>query len=252
MIFFAMKHFSVVVPLIPAHDKDFKELISYLVLHEDWIKEVVVCRSESRVRLKRVLESKFSRWANLSGLTVPLIFSLVSEQAYDGTNRNRGFDLATGDFIAFLDADDKYASGMFETLYKAFQFSGADALLHSYSLDESKIEANAKEVSSSLEILTLPREIESTNMEIPIRSRTNLSQPLIHHAHLSARRDALQERYLDIFPGADTEFCKRIILQGYKVVFINQRISYWNRKRSFRYKLTRLYRKLTYKIRPGL
>jgi hypothetical protein len=73
--------------------------------------------------------------------------------------------------------------------------------------------------------------------------RDPLVPPLIHHAHLSINRESVNLRYLDIFPGADTEFCKRLIVSGAKVFYTNKKLSFWNRNRSVRYLLRRLVRK---------
>ena len=46
--------------------------------------------------------------------------------------RRKGVEQATGDYIMFVDADDKLLSGAIKTLYKAIEESGADEVIGTY------------------------------------------------------------------------------------------------------------------------
>lgn len=240
-----MRSFSVVIPLIPVHDKEIYRILPYLALNNAWIKEVIVCRSETPEHQTKKVEKKFQKWANKFDLGVPLILSSVSNIAYDGTNRNRGIALSSGEFIAFLDSDDRYATGMFNVLNQIFALTSAKAILHSYAMDRAAMDCSLDFQPAKLNKLVYPKEATSLEFNIPIQTEDGSDLPIIHHAHLTVRRAAFTELYLDIFPGADTEFCKRLILSGVEVLHIDQKLSYWNRKRSVRYYLRRLRFKLS-------
>ena len=226
------------------HDKEIFRILPYLAANNAWIKEVIVCRSETPEHQIKKIEKKFQKWAKKFGLGVPLILSSVSYVANDGRNRNRGIFLSSGEFIAFLDADDRYAPGMFNVLNQIFALTSAKGILHSYAMDRAAMESSFEFMPAKLNKLVYSKEATSLEFNIPIQIEGESDLPIIHHAHLTVRRDAVTEEYLDIFPGADTEFCKRLILSGVEVLHIDQKLSYWNRKRSIRYHLRRLRFKL--------
>jgi glycosyltransferase involved in cell wall biosynthesis len=55
-------------------------------------------------------------------------FKLIKMKEHAGISavRNAGLDAATGEYVAFLDADDAYAQNALETLYVTAKMTGAD------------------------------------------------------------------------------------------------------------------------------
>lgn len=236
MILSTVLKFSIIVPLIPQHDREMLRLFRYLKLKEDFIQEVIICRSETPTYMATFIKKKYLCCAKQLNFKPKVLVSSVPFRAYDGTNRNRGLKLATSDFVVFLDADDLYADSMFEIISKAFVDTNCHAILHDYTLDTKDFELinSSKVVTYELDF---PGSASLLDFNEPIIKKGTSFLPNLHHAHLSIRTGSLVEQYLDIFPGADTEYCKRIIRGGKKVIFIDAKLSFWNRNRSFRYKI---------------
>jgi glycosyltransferase involved in cell wall biosynthesis len=224
------------------------DLLKYLKLKESSIHEIIICRSETPISKEASVQRKYLRHAKRIDLKPRVIVSSVPFRAYDGTNRNRGIEIAKADFIVFLDADDLYADSMFELISNAFIASNCDAVLHDYTFDINdfeKINVN----NTNFYDLYYPETESLLDFNSPIRKKDSLLVPKLHHAHLSIKKDSLVEPFLDIFPGADTEYCKRLIRNGSKIVYIEEVLSFWNRNRSFRYKVRLARNKLRLKFR---
>ena len=233
-----MSKFSIVIPLIPAHDRELKRLFNVLACEVELIKEVIICRSETKSKEHEKRIKFFQKLAKRSRLDVPIIFSPVSGVARDGTNRNRGWDLSSGKYVAFIDADDLYSKNRLTILDKIFEQYGFQAVIHNYS--------ETGEVVSPLTLLAqnidahqvvFPKSVDTEDLKVSLRSEKSGSIR-IHHAHLTLVNDkSITARYKDIFPGADTEFCKRLVVNNKKVGYVDLQLSSWNRRRNLRYKI---------------
>ena len=223
-------------------------LLKYLKLNESFIQEVIVCRSETPAFKAASIQKRYVRQAEKIHLKPSVIVSSVPFRAYDGTNRNRGMKLATADYIVFLDADDLYAESMFEVISNVFMSTDCDGILHDYTFDTSDFKEIDKYRVKALE-LEYSDSASLLDFNTPINIKYSSNLPKIHHAHLSIKKEKFQEEFLDIFPGADTEYCKRIIRDGKRVLYIEEKLSFWNRNRSIRYKIRLVRKKLRLKFR---
>jgi len=239
-----MKSVSVVIPLIPHHDYELRRLFRELSDDANLIKEVIICRSETWKSFSKLVTRRYLKWANEVGLDSEIIMSNVREVAADGVNRNRGWKIAKGEFIVFLDADDSYSKHRVSAVIETLQESGSDMLLHNYSLEGEDL----AEIPTKYNVLPFSR-LKSQNFSSPIEMLRPIrdefgNEVQIHHAHISIRNSINTRKieFLDLFPGADTDFCKRMVASENECIYSPLKLSKWSRKRTFRYKV-RLFRK---------
>lgn len=231
-----MLKFSVIVPLIPEHDSELRTLFHYLKVKKDFISEIIVCRSETTRRSHSRVEKKYNKWLDQLDFGQKVILSSIPGIAYDGTNRNRGIEIANSNYIVFLDADDAYSDDMFDLFSNVFESGNVEAILHDYTFDKHDLNHTEK-IEVSVADLGYAPDASLMDFQTPIHLIKTGDYPQIHHAHLAIKKDCVPQRFLDIFPGADTEYCKRLIQSGVHVVYIDLKLSFWNRERSLRYKI---------------
>lgn len=224
---------SAVVVLVPQHLKFVARLLRNLNQAHPQFDEVVVVASGLSWREKREIIRE------LSQITVPLTVEFP-KLGSAGANRNIGARSASGDLLAFLDADDLYAPGRNEVIRRAYLDTGFDIFLHSFvdfceEVDLSEQFSDPTEFDSSktydqriLSQLTFPdgernRELEvsgnapSTNLIIPQESNSFA----VHHAHVVAKRGvALQTRFHEYFGvrNEDGVFARDVLFHGGKVI----------------------------------
>lgn len=228
--------FTVVVPLIPQHEFEIKRILKLLANEQHLIEKVIICRSETKGSVSKI-KKRYLKYAKSAGFKKEIIVDSVKQVARDGTNRNRGWKLASTKYVAFMDADDLYSDTRLSTLLNFFELSGADALLHNYSSLSLSTEIDSEIKCQNKKILVKKGE-EGTDYLVDI-----LGNGLkVHFAHITVRneiKDILM--FTDRFPGADWEFATQLVSRGLKVEYLTQELSAWRRNRSIRYRL-RLYK----------
>ncbi len=228
--------FTVVIPLIPQHDFEIKRILKLLANEQHLIEKVIICRSETKGSVSKV-EKRYQKYAESVGFNKEIYVDSVKDVARDGTNRNRGWKLASTRYVAFMDADDLYADTRLSTLLSFFDLTDADAILHNYSSLTLSSENN--------------NEIPCQNTEIVVEKDDNgidyLADKLgnglkVHYAHLTVRNEIKEIlMFTDRFPGADWEFATQLVSRGLNVQYLTQELSAWSRNRSIRYRV-RLYK----------
>jgi glycosyltransferase involved in cell wall biosynthesis len=228
--------FTVVIPLIPQHDFEIKRILRLLAKEQHLIKEVIICRSETKIS-EASIKRRYAKYANSVGFDREINVNCVSSIARDGTNRNRGWQTATTEYVAFMDADDLYAEMRLTKLIEAFKSTRADGILHSYSSS-----VLPREFCDTPEIATRTISVKKNEIGVDCLVDSLGNELKVHFAHITVRnqvKDSLM--FTDRFPGADWEFATQLVSQGFNVQYLNQELSAWSRNRSTRYK-ARLYR----------
>lgn len=235
-----MKPFTVIVPLIPQHDRLLKEIFQDLTEDSDLIQEIIVSRSESLLP-GAILEAKFNRWAKSVNLDTKIRVNSVRKKAADGANRARAWQMASTAYVAFMDADDRYAKNRLSVILNIFTQTNCDGVIHNYFQDNANFEKVNKEESAVL--LAELRAPDLAEEEFGVIT-DSIGNPLpLHYAHVSVRNRLGKEiNYTDRFPGADIEFCQNVLKSGKTLYYTPLKLSRWSRNRNLRYKL-RLIRK---------
>jgi len=180
--------------------------------------------------------ARITRLAEKNGISPKLLkFSFVSGKATAGENRNRGWNLASGSHVAFLDADDSYAKNRLEVIRDTLEKSDAKAVVHKFGNHLQK-EGEGKQGSLSFGYIQL-------NAGGIFTARD--SQVSFHCAHLTVATSLRGDyQYSDIFPGEDLELVSQMIKDGVRIFHIDHELSSWNRSRSFRYEFRRLRKRI--------
>jgi glycosyltransferase involved in cell wall biosynthesis len=237
-----MKPFTVVIPLIPQHDRLLKRIFQDLAMESNLIHEVIIGRSETFLP-KAILEVKFNRWAKKHNLEARIRVNSIMRKAADGTNRARAWQLASTTYVAFMDADDRYAINRLSIILKIFTEANCDGVIHDYVRDNSDFDqSNSQESTAFAAKLRAPISQQEEFGTITDSHGNSLS---LHYAHLSVRNTLRKEiNYSDRFPGADVEFCQKILASGKTLYYSPQKLSRWSRNRSFSYRLRLLRKRL--------
>lgn len=230
-----MEPFTVIIPLIPQHDQLLKKILLDLSAEEDLIHEIIVSRSESFLP-RFILEAKFNNWAKKLDMRTKIRVSSVRTKAADGSNRARAWEMASTTYVAFMDADDRYAKNRLSIILKIFTDTNCDGVIHNYFEDDSSFDHT--ESRDSLAFITQLSPPRTSGEEFgTITDVMGRSLPL-HYAHLSVKNKLRESiNYSDRFPGADIEFCQKILTSGRLLYYTPVKLSKWSRNRSFRYKL---------------
>ena len=131
--------FSIIIPLVPAHDTFLLQLFCTLKLQESFIEDIIIVRSQSDLDSKIQIIEKFEQWVVDSRLRINPKYILLEEISLAGENRNIGWKIAVSDWLCFLDADDEYAPGMlFELSRLIVKNKDANLILHDYFFEHEK------------------------------------------------------------------------------------------------------------------
>ena len=230
---------SVVVPVIPSHHKYIKALLEELSPARNKIAEIIFCASSQT----EVSEQELLDITNDSAFYGIVIIESTRERVTAGANRNVGWNRAKGDYICFLDADDSYNPHMFNIFEYYFENLGCDLILHDYFrfaphflLRKNRSLLKVKVINSDVLFRNTFGEIELRGEVVSYHSEnTNIVLPLqlrflhrIQHGHATVKRN-IPLRYSNKTVGEDGEFAQRVLLGGYRVIYLPLRLSNYDR-----------------------
>jgi glycosyltransferase involved in cell wall biosynthesis len=212
-----MLTFSIVIPVYPPHFKFIQSVLnqidSFVVDTSQYnISEVVI--SASNTKTLPAFQSKYT-----------IINSYVEHACNASMNRNRGWELSTGDFIVFLDADDIYhpekIAITFETIMK---LPDTNCLLHSYVFADRDIPT----ISRDFEIVTndtIKHRTYPNGYEIRVPGEnvciTANDSNIVHHGISTVRR-SIAHRFNEKYNyGEDCILVRDILWNTGGVVFID-------------------------------
>jgi len=162
---------------------------------------------------------------------------LTPDKCTAGQNRNRGWDIARGEYVSFCDADDFYSPKRLEIICNEINRSGAELIIHDYLYQSPrtllKFTHGKYSVFESEELFqsTFPngkrnRETEfgsngESNITIPSRKRFHFRA---HHGHATVKT-SVKIRYSDFPFAEDGIFCRDLLYKGYKISYVSAKLS---------------------------
>lgn len=230
--------FTIVIPIIPKHYKYLRKLLVELNREFRIISEVLICASSVTISAERELQQIIQNSASL--LSVRTLST--SEKKTAGENRNIGWDNASSEFLAFLDADDIYHPSRLTTVLGILLEKKADALVHNYyrmlpTYVFNYTDLNKIEIINHEDLLEANRErllcpLPSENLYL---GQTNLVLPdrigkysRVHHGHLVVRRE-IPIRYSSRKVGEDGELVVEILRNGFRLIYADGKLSIYDR-----------------------
>lgn len=223
--------FSIVVPIIPKHHKHALRLVRNLLNGTIKPLEIIFAGSSQTKESEEELTC-------VSQLYPGLIRLHLSEEKYTaGLNRNRGWDIALGDFVSFCDADDLYSHTRLEILREEIIKNDPDLLLHDYLYQRPLFLINRKPRNylsiheGMLFDSTFPDGERDRNSEFGVSGESNILVPKfdrkkhrIQHGHATVR-NSVPVRYSDFPYAEDGIFCRDVLFASHRVSYISAKLS---------------------------
>lgn len=231
--------FSIVVPIVPKHHRHVPSLLRNLGASIYQIYEIIFAASSQTESSLIDLNNKILK----VGLEIPIRIENTHEIRTAGENRNIGWKIAEGDFIAFCDADDSYSKKRLGFIADSIIRDSSELLIHDFFWFKpswfmnlfSPIELPNTINSKTLKDFTFGFQKRIRKNETGIAGNTNVILPLngykknrIQHGHVTVK-SSCSFRYGSLKSGEDGQFIRDALEADYKVTYIPLKLSNYNR-----------------------
>ena len=223
---------SIVIPLYPPHFSYIPKILNQLEKQTIQPDEIIIAASEviNQDELKK----------NINNDKIILITSKDKQPV--GINRNMGMNVANGDIILFMDADDIYHNEKIEITKYFFSNYNCDLFLHSYhplfrkfynKFIEMKLPTIKKnnEYLEDTELLYSQTFINSRDREkeLGIKGDTNIKSKIaIHHGVIAINKKIKEKyKYTDMIAGEDGKFCRDILFDKNYVIAADLKLMFY-------------------------
>ena len=223
------------MPIIPRHHKYAKSLVRNLLNSSVQPVEIIFAASSQT-------PSSEIELLNLKELSPSNIQVISSGEKYTaGENRNRGWEIAVGDYVSFCDADDLYSRYRIEILTNIALKHSPDLIVHDYRfqspaflcnvLPKNLFTVHTADIFKST-FGDLGREFNrefnpcgGSNLILPSELKGN---PRVSHGHSTVRK-AVSNRFTNLPYAEDGIFCRDVLADGNSVIWISAKLSNYER-----------------------
>lgn len=129
--------FSIVIPVVPKHDRFLENIFQSLQYESDLIEEIIIARSELPDYKIPKYQKFLKKIATSYGIFEKIKLSPVAQTNLAFANLNRGWNLAKSEYVAFLGADDIYDPFRLRIINEVIKRKPkANLILHSHYREE--------------------------------------------------------------------------------------------------------------------
>jgi glycosyltransferase involved in cell wall biosynthesis len=249
---------TVVVPVVPTHDKYLKNLFDGFLSDAEVIDSIIVARSQLPQSHVEDFQDQIQELADKVGLSTKIRLSANKERVLAGPNRNRGWELVTTQWTAFIDADDYYSPQRLSKMLSVAENKNATLVIHDFWSSVAEYETTPEDEWAFRDVIDSDRIFEST-FPHGVRDRgnegrrpgdTNVNIPNnppnrsgVHHAHLLVSTNVRESiLFSQLKFGEDGQFCRDVLFDLGGVSYVPARLSIYNSQNSAAASKTRMRR----------